>query len=70
MPPHRLRPERPGQIPDPKPFALIGPLGGGFQPSIENLNKLGAEGSELAVPLTATDGAARGFVFKRRKVRD
>jgi hypothetical protein len=44
--------------------------GGGFQPKIENLNKLGAEGWELAAPLTATDGAARGFVFKRRKVRD
>ena len=47
--------------------------GGGFQPPVENLNKLGAEGWELAAALAADDGGTRGFVFKRpapRRVRE
>jgi hypothetical protein len=45
----------------------------GSQAPIQELNKLGADGWELAAPLAGGEGLTHGFVFKRpapRRVRE
>ena len=47
--------------------------GRGQSVPIQELNKLGADGWELAAPLAGSEGLTHGFVFKRpapRRVRE
>jgi len=40
-------------------------FGRGNQAPVEELNKLGEQGWEMAAPLGGSDGLTHGFVFKR-----